>query len=114
MIRDIYLGALAGARSMRAQYADAQDAAQETVLRALRAGREVSRPKAYGRTIARRILLELRPETIELPSILADRSIDVSQLREALARSGADRWPKARKEERARIRARLVREGWEL
>lgn len=112
MLSDIYSGAFDAARRMRLQFADAQDAAQDAVLATMRAGRAIAHPSAYGAKI---VLRQRRREPMsELPLILVDRSIDVSDLREALIRCGADRWYKVRKAEKDRIRARLAREGWGL
>lgn len=118
MILDIYRGAFQAARSLGAQYADAQDAAQETVLRAL--GRAVYSPRAFGRSTVRFALADQRRkgklDCVELPAQFSDKAegIDIDALREALKRCGADRFHKAKRGERANIRARLVKEGWGL
>lgn len=115
MIRDIYKGALSAALTFGAQYADAQDAAQETVLRAL--GREVRSPRAFARTTVRRILGDqAKRRTMDaLPNVVVDRTepgIDVRELAEALKRCEADRWHRASKGRKEAIKLALAREGW--
>lgn len=117
MLSDIYRGAFNAARRMRAQFADAQDAAQDAVLSALRKGKPIDRPRAYGSVVARRSIQRStsRPAMVALSELIEDRSsIDVSSLREALALTGADRWYGAKAREKERIRARLAREGWAI
>lgn len=111
MLSDIWKGAFDAARAMRAQYQDAEDCASNTVLAAIRAGSAIDNPRAYGRRCVHKRALS-RPTYEGLDESIPDRSVDLSALREALVRTGADRWSKARGPERATIRARLAREGW--